>query len=94
MKPTPKMEASIKKAFTTAYAGNGILSESAFNEAFTWGVETAKIIKVEARRELLKSLVKEVEGMKLPTSTRNYITKAEPINKKLQDVIKLLEKYE
>jgi hypothetical protein len=31
-----------------------------------------------------------VEGMKLPANTRHYITKAEPINKKLQDVLKLL----
>ena len=44
------------------------------------------------RQDLLKELRGEVEGMKLPTSTRNYITKAEPINKKLQDVIKLLER--
>jgi hypothetical protein len=57
-------------------------------------IEQIEKREAKSRQDLLKELRGEVEGMKLPTSTRNYITKAEPINKKLQDVIKLLEKYE
>ena len=106
MKPTPKMEASMKKAFATASAGNGILSESAFNEAFTWwGEDAAKIIARKARKDLIESLVEEVGGMKKEAPPKNSIlvtyefsgTLSElssniSYNQALQDVIKLLER--
>ena len=71
----------------------GIMTAEEFDARFSqFNKSTVDLIRKDERSQLLKSLVEEVEGMKLPTSTRNYITKAEPINKKLQDVIKLLER--
>ena len=69
---------------------NKVESDDNWGSLISW---VKKLLRSQ-RQDLLKELRGEVEGMKLPTSTRNYITKAEPINKKLQDVIKLLEKYE